>query len=194
MEEERPVADSEIIKTVLSGAIQSYANLVSKYQARVIRLCNSLLSDTFLAEDAAQEIFLKAYQALKNFRQDSSFSTWLYRIAANYCKDLLRKRSREKTQSLEALIEEEGENIKHLLAAPANQEVSTADTHLIDSILSQLPEDYRLILTLREAEGLSYQEISSTLGCSIDAVKARLRRARGALQEKLRHFPKPKNV
>ena len=164
------------------------------YQAKVLRLCASLLSDAALAEDAAQDIFLKAYQALGSFRGEASFSTWLYRIAANHCKDLLRKRAREKTESWDALVEEQGEPLQALLAGPEDDEPAIAKTELVDRVLSHLPPDYRLILTLREVQGLSYQELADTLNCSVDAVKARLRRARQALQEHLRHFFSPKHV
>lgn len=186
--------DLELIQSIHSGRSQDYAHLVRKYQARMIRFCSSMLSDSILAEDAAQEIFFKAYRALAAFRNDSSFSTWLYRIGANHCKDMLKKRSREKTQSWEALVEEKGEQIEELLASDAGQLSSLANRELADKLLSQLPPDYRIILTLREAEGLSYEEIAETLKCSLDAVKARLRRAREALQIKLRHFSKPMSV
>ena len=159
-----------------------------KYQARVLRLCTSLLADATLAEDAAQEIFLKAYHALRNFRGASTFSTWLYRIAANHCKDLLRVRARQRTESWDALIEQHGEHIQELLVASEDQQAALANAELIEKILSSLPPDYRVILTLREVEGLSYDELAATLHCSLDAVKARLRRARQALQERLRHF------
>ena len=180
--------DHELIQSILSGQQEDYAHLVRKYQPRVMRLCGSLLTDPILAEDAAQDIFLKAYQALPRFRRDASFSTWLYRIAANHCKDLLRKRAREKTESWDALVEQNGERIEQLLVAPDDQRTAVANAELAHRILCHLPVDYRLILTLREVEGLTYKQLAQTLSCSIDAVKARLRRARHALQERLRHF------
>ena len=141
-----------------------------------------------LAEDAAQEIFFKAYQALKNFRGQSAFSTWLYRIASNHCLDLLRKRQREHTESWEALIEESGEQLHELLTASQDPKAILADTELVQRALTQLSPDYRLILTLREIEGLSYEELAEALHCSLDAIKARLRRARQELLERVRHF------
>lgn len=180
--------DREAIESILAGHPEDFAHLVRKYQARVLRLCASLMSDSTLAEDAAQDIFLKAYSALSRFRGDASFSTWLYRIAANHCKDLLRKRSREKTQSWEALVEEQGERIEQLLTEPSNPIEAAAHAELANKVLSFLPADYRAILSLREAEGLSYEEIAEVLGCSVNAVKSRLRRAREALQTQLRHF------
>jgi len=188
------IEDLEIVQRVRAGQRDDYAHLVRKYQERVLRLCTSLLNHATTAEDAAQEIFLKAYQALDTFRGDASFSTWLYRIAANHCKDLLRKRSREKTESWEALVEAQGEQVQQLLTSTEDPKSVPADAELVERILSHLPPNYRLILTLREVQGLTYQELADTLACSVDAVKARLRRARQELQDTLRHFLDPGNV
>ena len=158
------------------------------HQARILRLCTALLGDSALAEDAAQEIFFKVYQALPAFRGQSAFSTWLYRIASNHCLDLLRKRQRERTESWEALVEESGEQLHELLTASQDPKAILADTELVQRALAQLSPEYRLILTLREVEGLSYKELAGTLHCSLDAVKARLRRSRQELLEHLRHF------
>ena len=141
-----------------------------------------------LAEDAAQETFFKAYQALPAFRGQSAFSTWLYRIASNHCLDLLRKRQREQTESWEALVEESGEQIQELRTTPHDPKTALANTELVQRALAQLSPDYRLILTLREIEGLSYEELAEALHCSLDAIKARLRRARQELLERVRHF------
>ena len=168
--------------------------MVRAHQARILRLCASLLGDPTLAEDAAQETFLKAYGGSRSFRGQSSVGTWLYRIASNHCLDLLRKRRRERTQSWEALIEESGEELHRLLAPSSDPKTAAADTELVERALAHLTPEYRLILTLREIEGLSYQELTVALACSLDAVKARLRRARQDLLEHLRHFLKPGGV
>jgi len=186
--------DSGIIREILSGERDLYAHLVRKYQEKVLRLCASLLSDTTRAEDAAQEIFIKAFQSLEDFRGASSFSTWLYRIAAHHCTDILRKESRRRSESWESLVEREGERIHNLLIAPPAEGELNESRDLIQRILDQIPEDYRVILTLREVQGLSYAEISETLNCSLDAVKSRLRRARESLEEKMRHFSASSNV
>lgn len=156
--------------------------------------CLSMLSDSAQAEDAAQEIFIKAYQALGRFRGNSSFSTWLYRIAANHCTDLLRKAARGKTESWEMLLEREGEKIEALLAVPPAVENSTEPGEIVAKLLSHLPEKSRAILVLREIHGLSYQELAEALDCSLDAVKARLKRARQEILSMPRHFSGAKNV
>ncbi len=191
---ENSIEDSELIQRIRLGRQDDYAPLVRKYQVRVLRLCTALLGDPALAEDAAQEIFLKAYQALGSFRGTAAFSTWLYRISANHCKDLLRRRTRQRTESWEALLEEHGEQLQQLLRGPEDPRTTFTTVDLIDQVLSQLSPEYRLILTLRELEGLSYQELAETLQCSVDAVKARLRRARQELRDRLRHFFDPADV
>ena len=178
----------------MSGDTDAYAGIVRSTQAKVLGLCMSLLGNASEAEDAAQEIFIKAYQSLRSFQGGSSFSTWLYRIAANHCKDLLRKRSRQRTESLDALIETSGETVQKSWE-PASDPIRNAEAaDLVEKLLSTLSPDERVILTLRETQGLSYQEIAQTLGCSLDAVKSRLRRAREALEEKARHLLGGANV
>jgi RNA polymerase sigma-70 factor (ECF subfamily) len=172
---------------VLDGRQEAYADLVRRYQARVRRLCASMLSNDAEADDAAQEIFLKAYRSLNRFRGASAFSTWLYRIAANHCRDLLRSRLRHAAESWEALIEQEGDRIERLLAAPAaDPGGEVAD--LVRRVLAQLSPDYRMILILREIEGLSYEELAKSLDCSLEAIRGRLSRAREDFQKKLQHL------
>jgi len=180
--------DDELISQVLSGDSEAYADLVRRHHPAIFGLCAGLLRDRSQAEDAAQEIFLKAYRSLSKFRGASSFATWLYRIASNHCLDMLRRRERAATESWDALLEAEGERIERLLSAPVNEERSLEDADLVRRVLDCLPPEYRLILTLRELQGLTYQEIAAAMGCSLDSVKARLRRAREDFEGRLRHF------
>jgi len=186
--------DNELVAGVRAAEPEAFAELVRKYHSWVIALCSSVLRDRTLAEDAAQEVFLKAYQSLPEFRGASSFSTWLYRIASNHCLDLLRGLARRRTESWDALLELEGEGIQRLLAAPADEERSREDADLARRVLTCLSPEYRLILTLREIQGLTYQEIAAALDCSLDAVKARLRRARRDFEGRLRHFLETQRV
>lgn len=185
-----PGKDFEVVQAVVAGDREAYASLVRAYQGLVVRFCLSFLSSSAEAEDAAQDVFVKAYQALPRFRGNSSFSTWIYRIASNHCKDLLRKRARQKTESWEALVEREGEKIEHLFSASEPTPLPPEHTELITNVLSHLPLKNRTILVLRDVQGLSYAKIASILDCSLDAVKARLRRARRELGDKVRHFIK----
>lgn len=158
-----------------------------RHNGRVLALCLSMVGSTD-AEEAAQETFLKAYRAIGDFSGDSEFSTWIHRIAANQCLDILRRRAREKTDSWDALLEHEGGRVERLLASERDASAAAEASDLAGRILGELPPDYRLVITLRELQGLSYDEIAKVLDCSLDSVKARLRRARLDLQKKLRHF------
>jgi RNA polymerase sigma-70 factor (ECF subfamily) len=185
---EAAITDQQIIELILSGHTEAYGDLIRQYHKKVVGYCLSMLSNATEAEDAAQDIFVKAYHALRKFKGDSAFSTWLYRITANHCLDVLRKRNRRKTVSWEGLVEQEGDRILKLFSTSVTGESEMENRELIDKILSTLPPDYRAILTLREVDGLEYQEIAAALDCSLDAVKGRLARARKQLQVNLRHF------
>ena len=181
------VSDAALVEQVRAGRDQAFAELIRRHHARVLGLCLSMLGGRAQADDAAQEVFLKAYQSLDKFKGSSALSTWLYRIASNHCLDLLRKEARQKAESLEAILEGEGGAVERLLSEP-DQQRRAEDADLIERVLRALPPDYRLILTLREIEGLSYEEIMEAMDCTLDSVKARLRRARESLEESLRHI------
>ncbi len=159
----------------------------------MLGLCVSLLGAS-AAEDAAQEVFLKAYDRLEDFRRDSAFSTWLYRVASNHCLDLLRREARRRSESLEALTEREAPGLQRLLTDPRDAVRTLEDAELVRAVLDRLPEDYRLILTLREMEGMEYKELMAALDCSMDSVKAKLQRARRLFRETLRHILPPERV
>lgn len=169
-------SDLEIIDKVISGDTQSFEKMIKRYEGKLLRLCHSMVGES-QAEDAAQEIFLKAYESLGQFKGDSSFSTWLYRIASHHCLNIISKRKREKTESLDALIEKLGDHIPMLTE---NHLVSNAfeNQQMVQLVLDQLSSEERIILALREMEGLSYKELSETFEISQDLVKVRLFRAR----------------
>jgi RNA polymerase sigma-70 factor (ECF subfamily) len=180
--------DKELVLQVRAGKTEAFAELIRRHHPWVIGLYCTTLDDRTQAEDAAQEVFLKAYRNLPRFQGTSSFSTWLHRIASNHCLDLLRSRSRHKTQSWDELLEAEGESIHRLLSAPPDENRAREDADLVKRVLAYLSPEYRMILTLREVQGLSYDEIAAAMDCSLDSVKARLRRARQDFAGRLRHF------
>ena len=184
----KAINDQQIVQLVQSGHQEAFADLIRQYHKKVMGYCLSMLSNHTDAEEAAQDIFVKAFRSLDRFKGNSSFSTWLYRITANHCLDILRKRNRRKTVSLEALLDQEGDHIQRLFSTGPTAAFRMEDRQLVEQILSTLSGDYRTILTLREVDGLEYQEIAGILGCSLDAVKGRLARARRALQANLQHF------
>jgi RNA polymerase sigma-70 factor (ECF subfamily) len=180
--------DVRLAERARSGDRDAFAELVGRHHARVLGLCRSWLGSGEAAEDAAQDVFLKAYQALGSFRGTSAFSTWLYRIAVNRCMDVRRSAARARQDSLDALIEERGDDLYRLLGQAPDASTAPEAGDLARRLLAALPDDYRTILWLREVEGFTYEELTRALDCSLDAVKARLRRARAEVEEKLRHF------
>jgi RNA polymerase sigma-70 factor (ECF subfamily) len=178
----------------LGGDIQAYADLVRKFHPAIYRLCASLLNDSSDADDAAQESFLKAYKSLAEFRQESSFGTWLYRLATNHCLDLLRQQTRRKSVSWEELLEREGERIERWLGQDKSPAADPRRREVAEKILDQLRPEYRVVISMREIDGMSYQDISDTLGITLESVRARLRRARQEIDEKVRHFFAARNV
>ncbi len=181
--------DPEIIHSILGGDKELYAELVRRHQTNVVNLCQGMLQNPSMAEDAAQDIFVKVFGLLKTFQNKSLFSTWLYRIAANHCLDALRKIKRQNTQSLDGLPNAE-RLIKH--STDMEKQVETRDFAL--RILGELSESERTLLTLREGENLSYEDIGDVLHLSLDAVKSRLKRLREKIEQKARHFSSPHNV
>jgi RNA polymerase sigma-70 factor, ECF subfamily len=160
---------------------------VRQYNKRVLSYCFSMLSNFTDAEEAAQDVFVKAYQSLSRFKGESTFSTWLYRITANHCLDILRKRNRRKNVSLESLMEQEGNPIQKFFVTPSQADIRLENRQLVDKVLSTLSGENRRVLILKESLGLEYQEIANVLGCSENAVKGRLARARKQLRENFCH-------
>lgn len=172
----------------------AYAELVRRHHPRVLLLCRQMLLAPSQADDAAQDIFVNVYGRLAAFRGDSEFSTWIYRVATNYCLDLLRKRKRERLDSFEVLLEQHGSALSQLAVPGPGPDVQAEHQDLISKLLGTMTDGERVVLNLREAQGLSYREISAVLQCSVDAAKARLKRARKALQERARHIFQMENV
>ena len=184
------ITDSEIVERIHSGDSQAYAELVKSHYPRVRGLCLSLLSNPSESEDAAQEIFIKAYRFLPQFKSNSSFSTWIYRIASNHCMDALRKEARHKTESLDALTDarESGDAPPRLRVSEPDSSAAFENKDIVRRVLERLSPEHRVVLVLKETQGLSYAEIARTLECSVDAVKGRLKRARVELDGIARHF------
>jgi RNA polymerase sigma-70 factor, ECF subfamily len=169
----------------MSDLRENYPELIRENLNQVLGICRGILQNETQAEDAAQDIFVKAYQQLKGFHGRSEFSTWLYRIAVNHCLDLRRKSSRKPTESLENLTQQPG--------TPGPEE-ALEKKDLAERLLAGLSEAERAALVLRESQGLSYEEIALVLKISTDAVKSRLKRARENIEQKARHFSRLDNV
>jgi len=187
------LSERELVDWARAGDREAFAELVRRHHVRVLGFCRSMLGDATSAEDAAQEVFIKAFRSIDGFRGGSAFYTWLHRIAVRHCLDLLRGEARRKTRSWDALLEAEGDKVSALLSQPDSSR-TLEDRDLAARLLAALPPEYRAVLSLREMQGLSYEEIAETMGCTVDSVKARLQRARRDLTERLRHFLGPRDV
>ena len=166
--------------------------LVREHAPRVRALCASVLRDPAEADDAAQDAFLKAYRSLPRFKGDASFGTWVHRIAVNVCLDRLRAASRRRAESLETLGERDAPALSALVEP--STEAACADRDLAERLLARLTPEQRLAFTLCERERLSYAEIAASMSCSLDSVKARIKRARAELLEAARHFSRTDRV
>jgi len=173
-----------LVQRSKEGDQESFSALVNKYKTKVFRLAFSLTHDRDVADDLAQEAFIRAYLSLPKFQQRSEFGTWLYRITVNHTKDYLRKKTRRKEVPLNdfAISQEE-----EPLTQEKDREEEQKRTILYTS-LEELPEKYRLILTLRDRQGFSYAEIGKILNISPGTVDSRLHRARKMLRKKIRPF------
>ena len=184
----------EIIRRVCAGQTNEFCELVRRHEPRIRRLCCSILIDKSTADDAAQETFIRAYKAIARFRGDSAFISWLYKIAINTCRDFMRKTSARPSLSWEALSERQRQQLEAERAAPPDSAIASEHSQTIHLVLAALPAKQREILLLREVEGLSYEEIAQVMKCTIDSVKARLKRTREKLDDKLRHLYAPRSV
>ena len=180
--------DKALVERVQSGEKGAFDMLVLKYQHKLIKLISRYIRDPSEVMDVAQESFLKAYRALPNFRGDSAFYTWLYRIAINTAKNYLVAQSRrppdEDVDSTEA-EQYEGESDLKENATPERLLLRDEIEHTVVQAIEQLPEDLRTAITLRELEGLSYEEIAIAMDCPIGTVRSRIFRAREAINKRL---------
>ena len=180
--------DQQLVQRSQRGDLRAFDLLVLKYQGRIAALVGRYVSDAGEVEDVTQEAFIKAYRALAKFRGDSAFYTWLYRIAANAAKNHLVAKGRR--PGADATIEDaEGFDEGGLLSESASPEALAMGEELADvveSALKELPDELKAALTLREFDGLSYDEIADVLGCPVGTVRSRIFRAREAIDQRVK--------
>jgi RNA polymerase sigma-70 factor (ECF subfamily) len=182
--------DQQLVERAQRGDKQAFELLVSKYQRKLARLLSRFIRDTTEVEDVTQEAFIKAYRALPTFRGDSAFYTWLYRIGINTAKNYLvamgrRAPTTTEIDSEEAEGFEDGDQLRDL-NTPENEMMSRQVADTVNQTLETLPEELRSAITLREIEGLSYEDIANIMNCPIGTVRSRIFRAREAIAAKLR--------
>ena len=188
-----PDPDAALVERVKQGDVRAFEMLVVKYQRRIERLIGRMVRDVDLVADIAQETFIRAYRALPQFRAESAFYTWLYRIAVNTAKKALVDMKRDPVMTYTSIQGNDdddetyrggmeptdGETPEALLAS---KEIAAT----VNAAIAALSEDLRQAITLREIEGLSYEEISDVMNCPIGTVRSRIFRAREAIAERLR--------
>ena len=182
--------DQQLVERAQRGDKKAFELLVSKYQRKLARLLSRFIRDAAEVEDVTQEAFIKAYRALPTFRGDSAFYTWLYRIGINTAKNYLvamgrRAPTTTEIDSEEAEGFEDGDQLRDL-NTPENELATRQIAETVNQTLSELPEELRTAITLREIEGLSYEDIANIMNCPIGTVRSRIFRAREAIAAKLR--------
>ncbi|NLY12133.1 MAG: RNA polymerase sigma factor RpoE [Gammaproteobacteria bacterium] len=184
-----PDDDQQLVKRVQGGDKRAFDLLVLKYQHRILGLVVRFVHDPSEAQDVTQEAFIKAYRALANFRGDSAFYTWLYRIAINTAKNYLVSRNRRPPSSDVDSGDAEfydGDHALKDMASPERLMLRDEIDQTVQQSIKQLPEDLRCALTLREFEGLSYEDIATVMQCPVGTVRSRIFRAREAVDKALR--------
>jgi len=182
--------DQQLVLRAQRGDKRAYELLVLKYQRKLGRLLSRFVRDAAEVEDVTQEAFIKAYRALPSFRGDSAFYTWLYRIAINTAKNYLVAMGR-RAPTTTGFDNEEAENFEDVeqlrdSSTPESELQGKQIAATVNKAMDALPEDLRTAITLREIEGLSYEEIASAMNCPIGTVRSRIFRAREAIATELR--------
>ena len=181
--------DRELVARVRNGDSRAFDLLVRKYQHKIIGLISRYVHDWAECEDVAQETFIRAYRAIGSFRGDSAFYTWLYKIAVNTAKNhLVAMRRRPPAEDIDADTAVQFDSGTRLRddATPEHELARHEIEQTVFATVEKLPEELRDAITLREVDGLSYEEIAERMGCPIGTVRSRIFRAREAIDEKLR--------
>lgn len=185
-------SDAQLVERSVAGDQKAFELLVIKYQRRIQRLIGRMVRDVDLVEDIAQDTFIRAYRALAQFRGEAQFYTWLYRIAINTAKKALMDLKRNPTVSENAYKSDDDDE-----TSPVENELTSSETpdavlaskeiaQIINAAMEALPEELREAITLREIEGLSYEEISVAMSCPVGTVRSRIFRAREAISAKVK--------
>lgn len=185
----KQLTDKELVKRVKQGDRSAFDLLVRKHQHKVANLVGRYIKDQAEVYDVVQEVFLKAYRGMDKFRGESAFYTWLYRIAVNTAKNYLASRSRRSAEYEVDADEAEqygGESALKEYATPEREILTQEIKETVIKAIEELPEDLRTAITLREIDGLSYEEIAEVMDCPIGTVRSRIFRAREAIDKQLK--------
>jgi RNA polymerase sigma-70 factor (ECF subfamily) len=181
---ERPGDDADLLDRLRAGDPRAFEDLVRRYQHRVFGVALRMLQSPAEAEDIAQDVFLRVHRAIGTFRGDAKLSTWLYGITSNLCLNRLTSASRTRTRHDEDAVMRAPSDAPDATAAMERSEVEAA----LHQAITELPDERRIVVVLRDLEGLSYEEIAEALDLEVGTVRSRLHRARMDLKSKMERF------
>lgn len=187
-----PMSKSEkyLLKRSKDGDIQAFEQLIENYQTKVFNIALRIIGNYDDANDLAQEVFLRVYKSIKSFKGESSFSTWIYKITKNVCLDEIRKRRNKNVISLDEEIKlNSGEVTRQVESSDDTPDVALEKSEmkdLINKAISELSDEHRVVIVLRDIQGFSYEEIAKIIDCPEGTVKSRINRARKALKKILK--------
>jgi RNA polymerase sigma-70 factor (ECF subfamily) len=181
---ERPGDDADLLDRLRAGDPRAFEDLVRRYQHRVFGVALRMLQSPAEAEDIAQDVFLRVHRAIGTFRGDAKLSTWLYGITSNLCLNRLTSASRTRTRHDEDAVMRARSDAPDATAAMERSEVEAA----LHQAITELPDERRIVVVLRDLEGLSYEEIAEALDLEVGTVRSRLHRARMDLKSKMERF------
>lgn len=178
------MSEKDLIRRCKKGDRSAFDELFEKYQAQIINIAYGMLSNQEDAYDAAQEVFVRVYKSIDMFKEQSSFTTWLYRVTANICSDMLRKRQRQtNTVSLNQSFENKDVDIRDESPTPEENYELTERQAAVRAAIGELKDEYRIVITLCDLEGMSYESIAEILKVPTGTIKSRINRARAALKK-----------
>lgn len=180
--------EQKLISRVVKGDASAFNELLGMHEKKMYAVCLRICTNPEDAQDCLQEAMLRIYRSISSFKGQSSFSTWVYRIAMNTCLDELRKKKNKQTTSLDGLLDM-GWSPSDDYDTPEHHTIAAQKRSAIQNAISDLPEDMRSAIVLRDIEGFSYEEISGMLGINVGTIKSRISRGREKLREKIRLRP-----
>ncbi len=182
--------EKNLLERAKSGDIAAFEQLIESYQRKIFNIAFRMLGNYDDAGDLTQEVLIRIYKSIRSFKEQSSFSTWIYRITTNVCLDELRKRKNKKVVSLDDEIRLEDGEMKRQIESGDPSPEETVETEelkkFVDDSIAQLSEEHRMVIVLRDIQGFSYEEIAEIIKCPAGTVKSRINRARQALKNILK--------
>jgi RNA polymerase sigma-70 factor (ECF subfamily) len=181
--------ENDLVKKAKNGDVEAFERLVEGYQKKVFNIAYRMLGNYDDASELAQEALIKIYKSLKSFKEESQLSTWIYRITTNVCLDELRKRKNKAVVYIDEKIRSEDDEITRQVEdkqpTPEQRAEQNEVKKAINNAIQSLSQDYKIVIILRDIQGLSYDEIAEILKCPTGTVKSRINRARQSLKELL---------